>query len=254
MRLGCQSITFRNADPARSLPQTLEAIAAAGFEGVELAAASVDLTEPESLQGLARQHGLEIVALHLPSGNFDPEAQPRTPVDVGALKACVRVCHVPFVLVSGSGHQGAEHLAEALNAGARELAAAGATLCYHNHGQELGDDARWLDAFCAASDPTAVGLAFDLGWATRAGADPVALVRRFAGRIRYVHVKDTAGDAWMELGRGEVDLPAVLGAVEPLNLPWWVAEQDRSAGDPAESVRVNGAYLRAWRDRAAARA
>lgn len=254
MRLGCQSITFRNADPPRPLPEALGAIAAAGFEGVELAATSVDLQAPDSLRALVRQHGLDLVALHLNSDHFDPEAHPQKPVDLPALTACVRACHVPFVLVSGGGKHGADHLAEVLSTAGRAMAAAGATLCYHNHGRELAKDAAWLAAFCAAADPEAVGLAFDLGWATRAGADPLALVHRFSARIRYVHVKDTAAGVWTELGRGEMDLPAVLGAVAELRLPWWVAEQDRAAGDPAESVGVNGAYLRAWRDQAAGRA
>jgi len=247
MRLGCQSITFRNATPPWPLPAALGAIAAAGFEGVELAAASVDLAAPEGLQALLQAHGLQLAALHLNSGNFDPETRPQNPVDTGALRTCVRACHVPFVLTSGTGGRPPADLARVLNAAGRDLAAVGATLCYHNHGQELQGDARWLADFCAAADPDHVGLGFDLGWAVRVGADPAALIGRFAERIRYVHVKDTAGEAWTELGRGQVDLPAALAAVRVLGLPWVVAEQDRCAGDPADSVRINAAYLRAWR-------
>lgn len=252
MLLGCQTITFRNADPAWPLPATLEAVAAAGFDGVELAAGSIDLTAPDRVEALVRQHGLEIAALHLPSANFEPAAKPRAPIDLGALRACLERCGVPFLLTSGTGQQPPEDLARLLAAAGRDLASVGVKLCYHNHGVELADEGRWLADFCAASDPADVGLAFDLGWATRAGADPVAMVRRFAPRIRYVHVKDTAGDLWTELGRGQVDLPAVLAAVQELDLPWWVAEQDRCGGDPAESVRVNASYLRAWREKAGA--
>lgn len=67
-RLGCQGIAFRNADPAWPLPQTLEAIAAAGFDGVELASGSIDLNAPDSLQRLVLQHGPNIAVLHLNSG------------------------------------------------------------------------------------------------------------------------------------------------------------------------------------------
>ena len=253
MRLGCQTITFRNADPAWPLSETLEAVADAGFEGVELAAQSLDLTAPERLRAEMAAHGLRIAGLHLPGGNFDRQAQPKTRVDLDGLRACVEACEVPFVLCSGPAGRSGEDLGRLLSEAGRALAASGATLCYHNHGREIDDDAAWLATFCAASDPEAVGLGFDLGWAHRVGADPAAIVRRFASRIRYVHVKDTDGEGWTELGRGRVDLPAVLTAVEELHLPWWVAEQDRCAGDPAASVRLSAAYLRAWRDRGAAR-
>ena len=251
MRLGCQSITFRNATPPWPLPAALDAIAAAGFEGVELTANTLDLLTPERLAALVGERGLQVVALHLNSGNFDPEAKPRNPVDMDALRECLRICGVPFVLTSGTGGRRPDDLALLLGAAGRELATLGATLCYHNHGPELEQDARWLAEFCAAGDPAHVGLAFDLGWAARVGAEPAVFIRRFAERIRYVHIKDTAGDIWTELGRGQVDLPAALGALQACALPWWVAEQDRCDGDPGESVRVNGAYLRDWRRTAA---
>ncbi len=248
MHLGCQTITFRNADPAWPLPAALEAMAAAGVEGVETAAASVNLDAPAEVQGLVGRHGLQLVALHLNAANLDPEAQVRGRVNLAALRNCLEVCRVPYLLTSGPAGGRPEDLGRLLDTAGRELAACGVTLCYHNHGVELGDDARWLAGFCAATDPAHVGLAFDLGWAVRAGQDPAALVQRFAARIRYVHVKDTAGENWAELGRGEADLPPVLSAVQALGLPWWVAEQDRCAGDPALSVRTNAAYLQAWRD------
>ena len=232
---------------------TLEAVANAGFEGVELAAQSLDLTAPERLRVEMAAHGLQIAGLHVPGGNFDRQGKSRTRVDLDGLRACVEACGVPFVLCSGPAGRSGEDLGRLLTDAGRALAASGATLCYHNHGREIDDGAAWLAAFCAASDPAAVGLGFDLGWAYRVGADPAALVRRFVSRICYVHVKDTDGEAWTELGRGNVDLPAVLTAAEELHLPWWVAEQDRCAGDPAESVRISAAYLRAWRDRVAVR-
>lgn len=42
------------------------------------------------------------------------------------------------------------------------------------------------------------------------------------------------------------DLPAVLGEVARLNLPWWIAERDSAAASPADSVAVNSAYPRGW--------
>ncbi len=244
--LGCQTITFRNEPQPRPLPQVLQAVAAAGYDGVELAARSLDLQAPEALGQLLRQHGLRLAALHFPSAALDPERPPEPTLALPLLVEALAALGGRFALVSGTGQGGPERLAALMNEAGRRFAEQGALLCYHNHGRELEADARWLEAFCQAADPGLVGLALDVGWVQRAGVDPVAVIRRFAPRIRYVHLKDVAGEEWRELGRGEVDLPAVLEALLALDLPWWVTEQDRSQQDAAESVAMSAAYLRSW--------
>jgi sugar phosphate isomerase/epimerase len=52
----------------------------------------------------------------------------------------------------------------------------------------------------------------DIGWAVRAGVDPAPWIKRYAGRIPAVHVKDVApGDdltvegGWADVGEGVVN-------------------------------------------------
>jgi hypothetical protein len=49
---------------------------------------------------------------------------------------------------------------------------------------------------------------------------------------------------YVELGRGEVDIPAVWAVVKPLNLPWIVYEQDEARVPPAEAAAISRKYLR----------
>ncbi|MFI7245341.1 sugar phosphate isomerase/epimerase family protein [Streptomyces qinglanensis] len=93
---------------------------------------------------------------------------------------------------------------------------------------------------------TDVSLCLDTGHWWLAGGDPVAAVAEFGPRIRQVHLKDAdravhervrraGGDLWAvvaaggfpALGEGDIDLPAVLAALQAAGYGGWlVVEQD----------------------------
>jgi len=49
----------------------------------------------------------------------------------------------------------------------------------------------------------------------------------------------------VELGQGEIDLPAAWDAARQVGCDWVIAEQDRSDKDPALSVKESFDYLKA---------
>ena len=117
------------------------------------------------------------------------------------------------------------------------------------------------------TDPDVLGLCFDTGHYRFGGGDPIAGLRRHAHRIWHVHFKDhdpnvaaqsrRAGwDAlqsvehgvFCELGRGDVDFPAVVQTLNELGYAGWiVVEQDvlPGMGTPKASAQRNRDYLRA---------
>jgi inosose dehydratase len=116
------------------------------------------------------------------------------------------------------------------------------------------------------TDPAVLGLCFDTGHYRHGGGDPLTGLRRHAARIWHVHFKDhdpavaaqakAAGwDAvtavghglFCELGKGEIDFPAILAELRALNYGGWiVVEQDvlPGMGSPKESARRNREYIR----------
>ena len=117
------------------------------------------------------------------------------------------------------------------------------------------------------TDPDVLGLCLDTGhWTFGTGEDPVDAVREFGDRIWHVHFKDcdpavmaeSRGEGWhglesvghgvfCELGKGSVDFPGVLAALEEIGYDGWiVVEQDvlPGMGNPKESARRNREYLR----------
>ena len=94
-------------------------------------------------------------------------------------------------------------------------------------------------------------LCLDTGHVAYAGEDPVDVLRRWSGRVPYLHLKDVdrsrcgngfwravAAGAFVPLGEGDVDLPALFAELEGFD-GWAVIEQDRMpGGDPvADLVR-----------------
>jgi inosose dehydratase len=96
------------------------------------------------------------------------------------------------------------------------------------------------------------GLCLDTGHALYAGSDPAALIRRHAGRLEHLHLKDVrarglpfweavATGAFCPVGDGLLDLPALRAALAAAGYRGFATiEQDRrpsGAGDPAADLR-----------------
>src|SRR6059058_4857651 len=142
-------------------------------------------------------------------------------------------------------------------------AAEGVRLAYHHHMGTVVQSQVDIDTLMDATGAD-VGLLLDTGHAAFAGADPVALARRYAPRIAHVHAKDLragvcerarAGD-WSFLravlegvftvpGDGSVDFDAVLGELRDYS--GWVvleAEQDPKKADPMTYASLGFGNLR----------
>ena len=91
---------------------------------------------------------------------------------------------------------------ERLTALAERAAAEGVAIAYHHHMGTVVQSGEDIERLMAATGP-ALNLLLDTGHAAFAGADPVALARRFRGRIAHVHCKDVRADVMQEAGRGD---------------------------------------------------
>ena len=139
------------------------------------------------------------------------------------------------------------------------------TVFHHHIGTwvETPDETRRL---LDLTDPAILGLCFDTGHWAFAGGDPVQGIHEFADRIWHVHFKDhepnvarqSRQQGWdgptsvghgvfCELGRGDVDFPGVVKALQDIGYTGWiVVEQDvlPGMGTPKESAQRNRDYLK----------
>lgn len=130
-------------------------------------------------------------------------------------------------------------------------------LAIHNHGPEDKIYPSPIEAWKLIQAYDArIGLCMDVGHSTRAGVDSVAAIKKCAPRIYDFHIKDTIGvigkpDIPVEIGRGYIDIPAVLRALVDVNYAYQVGienEVDEVKGhekeDPIPSVAEDAGYLR----------
>ncbi len=95
----------------------------------------------------------------------------------------------------------------------------GLRLAYHNGRREFVPvgGTTGFDILVRETNPRHVAFELDLGWAAIAGQDPVALLRRMAGRTHQIHMKDVS--ATKDSAGSTVLTPAPLGSGNG-GLPW----------------------------------
>jgi len=94
-----------------------------------------------------------------------------------------------------------------------------------------------------------MGACIDVGHTVRIGEDPVPAIEKCAGRLFEFHMKDvtaaTKDGKPTEVGKGVIDIPAVLQALMKLKWPYHVAlEYEAKADDPMPGVIESYAYMR----------
>jgi len=154
---------------------------------------------------------------------------------------------------------GAECLAEAVR---KET---GLRTVFHHHCAGYMETPWEIERLLSLTDPALLGLCLDMGHYRFGGGDPLEALRKYGSRIWHVHFKDaepalaekSRAEGWdyfasvrngifCELGKGEVDFPAIKAELERQGYGGWiVVEQDvlPGMGSPKESARRNRDYL-----------
>lgn len=136
---------------------------------------------------------------------------------------------------------------------ARYTQSQGVQIAYHHHMGTVIETAEDIDNLMTYTG-SEVGLLVDTGHLTFAGADPVAVTKRWAERINHVHCKDVRKDVLADVknrklsflnsvlegvytvpGDGCVDYPAVFKILKEQNYSSWLvveAEQDPAIANP----------------------
>lgn len=132
----------------------------------------------------------------------------------------------------------------------------GMQLSFHEHWGSLLQVEALFHRFMALTDPDLVHFCCDTAQVKLSGWDEVATMRRYAKRMSYVHFKDVTfagrkqGELWpgytvpadsggyrvdsvgrmVELGRGEVNLPACMDALRDAGFDGWIVDDHDFSG------------------------
>ena len=137
----------------------------------------------------------------------------------------------------------------------RRTADLGISLGLHNHMGNLSQAPEEVARVLDAADPRFVRLELDTAHYQQAGGDPAEAVRRYAGRLLFLHLKDLesllpeggpASYRFVELGRGKVDFRSVFAALDGIGFDGWAVVELDSVPDPARTPKESGAIARRY--------
>lgn len=131
----------------------------------------------------------------------------------------------------------------------------GVTLSYHHHMGSMIEDAEDIDWLMEGSGPE-VTLLFDTGHLLMAGADPLAVLKKWGDRVHHVHFKDVRPEVlnWVRASdrsfldgvregvfsvpgdpQGIIDFQAITDQLKVMDYDGWIvveAEQDPAKAPP----------------------
>ncbi|WP_295957060.1 sugar phosphate isomerase/epimerase [Rhodoferax sp.] len=244
MKISVQIYSLREAG---DLDVQLALARSCGFTWVETVATH-GLT-PQAFADKVAAHGLQVSSMHAALALLETDIA--TVIEACRLTGCPLVV-MPWLPMGERSPTAAGFVAlgQRLAALGDALRAHGVQLAYHNHDFEfLPYEGRTaLEWIFSAATPAQLGWEADLGWVSRAGADPQVWLDKFADRLVAVHAKDIAPprmaleeDGWTTLGQGIVPWVALLAQLKTrTNLV--VFEHDHPV-DFASTLRNSHAFL-----------
>ena len=252
--LGVQLWSFR--EKAKGDPAAMFAMARSmGFTHVETAGlygmSAIQLAEA------LRKADLSVTSMHV---GYD-ELKKDMPTVIANAKALgaryVGLAWYPHNDTTGFTEADARKAIADFNSFGRALKDAGITFFYHTHGYEpvKYGDGTLLDLMIRETDPSLVAFEMDVLWTWLPNGDPVALIKKYPGRFKLMHIKDmkpgvprgslTGGipdSLKAVIGQGQVNWPELIDAARRDGFVAYFLEDE--SPDPVNTAPQSVAYLR----------
>ncbi|RYF78402.1 MAG: sugar phosphate isomerase/epimerase [Cytophagaceae bacterium] len=222
--------------------QAITDISSTGYKGIQLRANAFGpyRTKPSELKAMLDQHGLQLAMFSSGNVEIDP-AKFQSTIDQ-------HVAHASFVKALGGSAiqltnsvrpkdrlpttEELKRLATVMNEIGKQTADLGVQAVYHNHMHQLGETPAEVDVIVHAMNPKAVRLLLDIAHFKQGGGQPELAIIQYQDIIHSLHLKDTMSPLpdrpetpsaykFVELGRGNVNVPAVFKALKSINFNGW---------------------------------
>ena len=227
-RLGYASITWAGNDR-----QAIDDIASLGFAGIQLRANVIPQFKATELRELLRSRQLSLVALSSGAVRLGPPESDQQMIDEHVARArYLRDAGGGFLQVTDEKPAGRSvtaddilRLGRLLTEIGKRTADVGVALGYHNHMGTIGERPSDVDRILDAADHRYVGFELDIAHYHQGGGDPVEAIRRHAGRLLFLHLKDVqatpTGYRFVALGQGTVNVRGVVVALREIGFEGW---------------------------------
>jgi inosose dehydratase len=264
IRIGCQTYSWEMLGKGWDgrVDDILAAVAGAGYEGIEITNTMIReyATRPGEFAKALQEHGLVLAAFAYgsPLGFTDPDNHQRELRGADeAIQFVARFAGTPLMLGGATTARRDDvfekiaHAADFYNEVGRRGKALGVEVAFHptsQHGSIL-ESREEYERIMELTDPTLISWNPDTGHIVRGGQNLAETLKRYAVRIRQVHLKDVdSNQHWQPLGQGMCDIPATLQLLtRELKFSGWIVGEEESAQaaiDPVGAVTGNRQYLK----------
>jgi sugar phosphate isomerase/epimerase len=260
--VGLQLYTVRK-DIAGDVSGTVAKVAKIGYTSVEVFGYNngkfFGLT-PEQFLAIIKQNNLVTPSGHYSMSNFllkgDVDELNRTVAD--AAKMGHEFFVVPYLTDNmRTSLDDYKKLALNLNKAAEVTKSAGMQLAYHNHNFEFLDWGGGQTGFGILekeTDAKLVNFEMDIYWVSRAGIDPIQLIKSNPKRIKLWHIKDMTvmktpsyttdgSQLFTEVGTGVINYKEIFKYKKESGMKYFFVEQDQTTINVYDSITKSLAYI-----------
>lgn len=216
---------------AKDLPGTLAAVAKIGYKGVEFA--GYHGRSAKELRQLLDDLGLVACGTHTPYESvLGDQLAPTIEFN--------RTLGNKFLIVpwmEGKSKQQWLDKAKLFNELADKLKPDGMWIGYHAHAhdfEKFDSDSAW-DLFFGNTKPEVI-MQLDTSNCREGGADPVAVLKKYPGRAKTIHIKANGGGPEAVYGEDKVDWKSVFAFCESQGGTQWYVVEHESSKDPIDAV------------------
>ena len=101
----------------------------------------------------------------------------------------------------------------------------GMEFMYHNHSGEFLPNKDGLIPHIEMQKRTDIRFQIDVYWVYRAGLNPLYILEQLGDRVGAIHLKDGTMENGTPLGKGDLDIPAIIKWAKSRNLPMVVENE-----------------------------
>lgn len=273
--IGVQMMMLKGKVEEIGVYETMRKISELGFHCVEVSQIPMTLENVAELKKASKDFDIKIAAISASLEPLHPGAPGESLTNdfdkiVSDCKTLdcdfIRIGMLPFSMMGSKEKtlafvQRAEEMAD-------RLEEYGIHLYYHNHHVEFEkyDGELMLDIM--KNSTSKVGFELDVHWIHRGGENPVEFIKKYAGRVSLLHLKDyrvgrldvsklnfqdmtnfmrdfTNVIEFAEVGEGTLDFKSIIPAGLESGSKYFLIEQDDTYGrDPFESLKISADNLR----------
>jgi sugar phosphate isomerase/epimerase len=236
--IGIQLYSLREQFP-KDVPGTLALIRSWGITELE-GGGTYGLSQEEFNQLLVK-NGIKVVSVGADFNDLDK--------DIDKVIKNAKAFRATFVMCAWAAHDGdvftkadADKAIEVFNRAGEKLAKEGLSFCYHPHGYEFGkyEKGTLFDYMAEKMNPKFANFEMDVYWVKQSGTDPMKFFKKYATRIKLMHLKDrkpgtpdsSNGHADVEtnvvLGDGDVGIAALMKAARKAGVKHYFIEDESS--------------------------